>query len=289
MPKLRHLISALRPRHWPKHAVLFAPLVFARELFNPPLLARALLAFAVFCLVSGSVYLINDLADIESDRRHPVKRNRPLASGRIGTRFAAAAAALLLAASLALAWPLGATFFATVIGYFGLFLAYSFYLKHVILVDVLTIAVGYFLRVVAGAFAIGVEVSGWLVSSMIFLALFLALCKRRSELEYPEAVNHRRILQEYSVPLLDQLISITTASTLISYTLYTVSPETLEKFHTPYLVLTVPFVVYGIFRYLYLVHAQGHGESPTEVFLTDKPLLADVALWVAVAVIILFL
>jgi 4-hydroxybenzoate polyprenyltransferase len=279
----------MRPRHWPKHAVLFAPLVFARDLFNPPLVARALLAFAIFCLVSGSVYLINDLADVESDRRHPIKRNRPLAAGKLGPGFAAAAAVILLLSAVVLSAPLGRGFLGTVLGYFLLFLAYSFYLKHVILVDVLVIAVGYFIRVVAGALAIAVEISGWLVSSMIFLALFLALCKRRSELNYPEAVNHRRILQEYSVPLLDQLISVATASTLISYTLYTVSPETLEKFHTPYLVLTVPFVVYGIFRYLYLVHQQGHGESPTEVFLTDRPLLADVGLWVLTVVAILFL
>jgi 4-hydroxybenzoate polyprenyltransferase len=235
------------------------------------------------------VYLINDVADREADRLHPIKRERPIAAGAISPGLAMTTAFLLTAAALAAALMLRPAFAAVAMVYVALQTLYSGPLKHIVIIDVLTISIGFVLRAIAGAVAIRVEINHWLLILTILLALFLALSKRRHELVLlaQGATSHRKILEEYSPYLLDQMIAVVTASTLVSYLISTVSPETVQKYHTDYLGLTVVFPLYGIFRYLYLVHKKDGGGSPADMLLNDRPLLACVALWaLAVAGII---
>jgi 4-hydroxybenzoate polyprenyltransferase len=289
MSLLRALFVSLRPHQWTKSLVVFAPLAFSKHLFDPDAVALAAMAFAVFCGLSGAVYVVNDLADVERDRLHPLKRLRPLASGALSVPAARVAAALLFAAGLAAAWALGPGFLLCALGYLGLNLAYSLGLKDVVIVDVLAIAIGFVLRAVAGALAIQVVFSDWLLVCTILLALFLALAKRRHELVLlGDAASHRRSLAEYSPYLLDQMIAVVTASCLTAYAFYTLAPETVAKYRTDRLALTIPFVIYGIFRYLYLVHRKEQGGSPSDVLLADRPLLAAVALWAAAVVLIVY-
>jgi len=283
------LVTSLRPRQWVKNLFVFAGLVFAQKLFTP-LAWTALAAFAIFCALSGAIYVLNDVADRESDRRHPDKRRRPIAAGRLPVGVALAAAAALLAASLGasalIGWPLAA-----VAGAYALLLGlYSVWLKHVVIVDVLVVAGGFVLRAVAGAVAIGVEISGWLLICTILVALFLALGKRRHEWLTlgAGAVAHRPILAHYSAGLLDQMIAVVTASTVTAYALYTMSPETVARFQTPLLPATLPFVLYGIFRYLYLLYQRQLGGNPSELFLHDRPLAVNTALWALVVLAILY-
>jgi 4-hydroxybenzoate polyprenyltransferase len=239
--------------------------------------------------LSGVVYLINDIADRESDRQHPHKAHRPIASGALPVPAAIAAAAMIGTIAIAAAFRLGTPFFGVAAGYLALLALYSGPLKHIVIIDVLTIAIGFVLRAVAGAVAVDVEISHWLLVCTILLALFISLAKRRHELVLLAggATSHRRILGEYSPYLLDQMIAVVTASTLISYIFYTISPETEAKFGTQWLGLTIPFPLYGIFRYLYLVHQREGGGSPADLLLTDRPLLVCVTLWaVSVATII---
>ena len=284
-----NLFLSLRPGQWTKNLLVFAGILFGRRLFEPVAAARALAAFAIFCGLSGAVYLLNDVADRDADRQHPLKKSRPIASGVVPVPVALASAAVLSAAGLGFAFRIGVPIGLTATSYVALQAAYSHVLKNIVILDVLTIAIGFVLRAVAGALAVDVEISHWLFVCTILLALFIALAKRRHELVMlaDGAVNHRRILGEYSPYLLDQMIGVVTASTLISYIFYTISPETIEKFGTAWLGLTIPFPLYGIFRYLYLVHRREGGGSPADLLLTDRPLLACVALWaLAVAVII---
>jgi 4-hydroxybenzoate polyprenyltransferase len=276
---------SLRPEQWTKNLIVFAALIFGQRLFDPAAVGRSLAAFFLFCALSGVVYLLNDVSDREADRLHPLKRRRPIAAGEVSAGVAVFAAALLAAGALAGAFWLRSAFGLIAVAYLGLFAAYSRVLKHVVILDVLTIAIGFVLRAAAGAVVIGVPMSQWLLVCTILLALFLGLSKRRHELTLlaNAATGHRRILEEYSPYLLDQMIGVVTASTLVAYIIYCTSPETTEKFHTTYLVWTTPFPIYGIFRYLYLVHQKGVG-SPSEVLLTDRPLVVCIALW-AVAVI----
>jgi len=234
--------------------------------------------------------LINDVVDREQDRRHPLKAQRPIASGAVKASTATVTALLLTAAALTVAVVMGREFFLVAAAYFLLQISYTFYLKHIVILDVLTIAAGFTLRAVAGGAAIEVPVSHWLVLCTTLLALFLALGKRRHELILlaDNATGHRRILEDYSPYLLDQMISVVTASTLIAYAFYTISPETTEKFGTTLLSLTIPFPLYGIFRYLYLVHRKDQGGNPSEVLLEDKPLLACIALWTMTIIAILY-
>jgi 4-hydroxybenzoate polyprenyltransferase len=288
-PVIPNLLYSLRPSQWTKNGVILLPLMFARRLLDVPSLLYAGAAFVIFCALSGVVYLINDVADREADRRHPVKMHRPIASGALPVRIAMVAAIVLAAGALAAAFWLRPLFGVLATAYVGLLAVYSGPLKHVVIIDVLTIAIGFVLRAAAGAVAIDVEISHWLYVLTILLALFLALSKRRHELVLlaERATGHRRILEEYSPYLLDQMISVVTASTLVAYAFYTVSPETVAKLGTDRLGLTLPFPLYGIFRYLYLVHQKEGGGSPAEMLLTDRPLLACVALWaLAVSVII---
>lgn len=285
----RNLLITLRPGQWTKNLLVFAGVLFGHELLAPWALGRACAAFAIFCALSGVVYLINDVADRESDRQHPIKKRRPIASGALAVSTAVVAAVVLATVGLAGSVALGWRFFAVAATYVSLLALYSARLKHIVIIDVLTLAAGFVLRAVAGAVAVRVEISHWLLVCTMLLALFIALAKRRHELVLlaSGATSHRRILGEYSQYLLDQMISVVTASTLISYTFYTISPETQEKFGTAWLGFTIPFPLYGIFRYLYLVHQREGGGSPAELLLTDAPLLVCVALWaLAVALII---
>ena len=283
------LVTSLRPYQWTKNLIIFAALLFGQRLLDGRALLYASAAFAIFCALSGVVYLINDIADREADRQHPVKKHRPIASGALPVSVALTVALLLMVSALTGAFFLRPLFGVLASAYLGLLMLYSGPLKHIVIIDVLTIAIGFVLRAAGGAVAIDVAISHWLYVLTILLALFLALSKRRHELVLlgEGATGHRRILEEYSPYLLDQMISVVTASTLVAYAFYTVSPETVSKFGTDLLGLTLPLPIYGIFRYLYLVHQKEGGGSPAEMLLTDRPLLICSALWaVAVAIII---
>src|SRR6266850_1243567 len=284
-----HLFHSLRPGQWSKNLVVFAGVLFGRRLFDSGAVIHAASAFTVFCILSGVVYLVNDIADRESDRQHPLKAKRAIASGALPVSVALIAAAALGFVGLGGALAIGRGFATVALAYLALQLLYSALLKHIVIIDVLTIAIGFVLRAVAGAVAVRVEISHWLLVCTILLALFIALARRRHEIVLlaGSARSHRPILGEYSAYLLDQMIGVVTASTLVAYVFYTISPETQEKFGTPWLGLTIPFPLYGIFRYLYLVHQREGGGSPADLLLTDRPLLACVALWaLAVALII---
>ena len=288
-PAAWNVIRSLRPEQWTKNLIIFGGLLFGQRLFDLHSVLYATAAFAVFCALSGVVYLLNDVADRDADRRHPLKRRRPIASGELSTSTALMAAAIIGIGALTVAFLLHTQFGFFAASYVALLALYSGPLKHVVIVDVLTIAVGFVLRAAAGAAVIDVPISNWLLFITILGALFLALSKRRHELVLlaDDATSHRPILQEYTPYLLDQMISVVTASTLVAYAFYTVNPETVEKFHTTRLALTLPFLLYGIFRYLYLVHQKEGGGSPAEMLLNDRPLLVCVALWaLAVALII---
>ena len=272
-PVLLNLLISLRPDQWTKNLFVFAALVFAERLSDANAVVKAVVAFVVFCALSATVYLINDVLDREQDRRHPLKAHRPIAAGALSPTRALAAAAVLGAAAMIVAWVLGLPFFRMAAAYVVLLTAYSAFLKHIVILDVLTIAAGFTLRAAAGAAAIAVPISHWLLVCTTLLALFIALSKRRHELTLltETAVDHRPILGDYTPYLLDQMISVVTASTLIAYAFYTISPETTAKFGTDLLSLTIPFPLYGIFRYLYLVHRRDKGGSPAELVVNDRP------------------
>lgn len=284
------LVLSLRPAQWTKNLFVFFGLIFGQRLFDPRAVTLACGAFAIFCALSGVVYLVNDVADRDADRLHPLKRKRPIASGQVPVNVAIATAVALAVVGLAAAWALRPTFALVALVYVVLQTLYSGPLKHIVIVDVLTIAIGFVLRAIAGAVVIPVPISQWLLILTVLLALFLALSKRRHELTLlaDGATSHRPILEEYSPYLLDQMIAVVTASTLISYVMYAVSPETVEKFHTHNLGLTLVFPLYGIFRYLYLVHKKAGGGNPADMLLTDTPLLLCVALWGLAAVAIIY-
>ncbi len=287
---IRAILVSLRPHQWTKNLLVFAALALSKHLFEREAFLRALLAFGIFCGLSGTVYVINDLTDLARDRLHPRKRLRPLASGGLSRGAARGVAGGLGLTCLALSWILGRDFALVAFVYVLLNLAYSFRLKEIVIVDVLSISMGFLLRGVAGALAISVQFSDWLIVCTILLALFLALAKRRHELTSLNhaASGHRPILAEYSPYLLDQMIAVVTASCLMAYAFYTMAPETVEKYRTERLAWTIPFVLYGIFRYLYLVHQRDQGGSPTDLLLTDRPLLVDVALWALSLVLIVY-
>ena len=289
MSFLRALLVSLRPHQWTKNLVVLAALAFSKHLFDVDAVVRAGSAFVVFCALSGAAYLANDLVDAERDRAHPVKRTRPIASGALALPVARAAGTSLFALGLLASWALGPAFFLCALAYLGLNMAYTFGLKNLVILDVLAIAVGFVLRAVAGAVVIQVVFSSWLIVCTLLLALFLSLAKRRHELvTLEDAAGHRSILAEYSPYLLDQMTAVVTASCLTAYAFYTLAPETVEKYRTDRLALTIPFVIYGIFRYLYLVHRKEQGGNPSDVLLTDRPLLAATVLWGVVVVLIVY-
>ena len=283
------LLASLRPRQWVKNLFVFAGVIFSQQLLTPRVWP-ALAAFAIFCGLSGAIYLFNDVADVDKDRLHESKRRRPIASGALPIGAAIGFGVLLLAGCLAAAFRLSPAFGLVALAYGALLTAYSVWLKHLVILDVLTVAAGFVLRAVAGAVAVDVEISGWLLICTILIALFLALGKRRHEYRSltGDAAAHRPILAEYSEGFLDQMISVVTASTVTTYSLYTMSPETVAKFHTRLLPLTLPFVLYGIFRYLYLLYRRDLGGNPSDLLVTDRGLLLDALLWMLTTLAIIY-
>jgi 4-hydroxybenzoate polyprenyltransferase len=287
---LRHLLRTMRPKQWIKNVFVFAPLVFDVKLTNPIYLLNTLAGFVLLCLVSGTVYVINDLADAEKDRHHPRKRNRPIPSGRLSTSAALVGATTLILLSLPAGFLLDLSFGSILLGYLLLQIAYSFLLKRLVIIDVLAIASGFVLRVAAGVPLVEAErFSPWMYTCMALLALLIGFSKRRHELTLlaENANAHRESLEEYSLPLLDQIIGVVTAATLIAYALYTFSAPNLPANHA--MMLTIPFVLYTVFRYLYLVQVKGLGGEPEEVVLGDRPLQAGVALWALAVMVIMYL
>jgi 4-hydroxybenzoate polyprenyltransferase len=284
------LLVSLRPEQWTKNLLVFAGLLFGGRLVDPDAVTRATATFVIFCALSGAVYLFNDVFDRDADTQHPLKRTRPIASGQLPVKLALIAAGVLGAAAVQGALLLSPALAVVAGSYLALLLMYSAALKNVVIVDVLAIAAGFVLRAVAGAIAVAVPISQWLLVCTTLLALFLALSKRRHELTVlgDGAVGHRRILQEYTPYLLDQMVAVVTASTLIAYCVYATSPDTAHRLGTDRLGLTIPFVLYGIFRYLYLVHQKRGGGSPAAMLVTDRPLLACVALWAVSVALILY-
>lgn len=283
------LFATLRPKQWLKNAFVFAPAIFANELFDRGVLLRAAGAFAVFCAAASATYLLNDVLDREADRRHPTKKFRPIASGRVPVGLAVAAAVALAAVAVVAATFLGLPFAAVVVVYLVETVAYTLYLKHTVILDVMFLAAGFVLRVAGGAIAVNVPASEWLFLCTLLLALFLGFSKRRHEITLLEsgASSHRRVLEHYSAELLDQMIVIVATSVILCYILYTIWPSTIEKFGSNHLVYTVPFVIYGIFRYFYLIHQRQSGGDPTGALLTDVPLIVDVLLYGCVAVAVI--
>lgn len=284
------LLESLRPSQWLKNGFVCAALIFSRSLTDWHRVITVFLAAADFCLISSAIYLVNDLWDVAEDRQHPVKRLRPLASGRLGTGTAIATAALLAIAALTGAWALAPNFLLVVAVYAGINVLYSSFLKRVMLLDVFVVAAGFVLRVVGGGVVIHVEISAWLIACTTLLALFLSLTKRRQEIILlgASAPDHRPSLANYSPYFLDQLIGIVTASAVMSYSLYTLSADVQAKFPGKRLELTIPFVLFGIFRYLYLVHRTWEGGNPTRLLLTDPVLLSVVSMWVASVILIIY-
>lgn len=285
------LLETMRPRQWTKNFFVFAAIIFSQRVLDPVAISNTLAAFCLFCLLSGSVYIMNDVADAEKDREHPAKRNRPVAAGRLPKSVGLFAAAVIAAASVALAFTITPAFALIAIAYLALNLLYSLALKHVVILDVLLVAIFFVLRAAAGAAAISVEISPWLLICTILLALFIALSKRRHELVLLEgnASAHRASLLEYTPYLLDQMIAVATASTLMAYCLYTVDDRTIREFGTNHLMYTIPCVIFGIFRYLYLVHQKGEGGHPDRIILSDRPFLVNLLVWTGIVAVVIYL
>ncbi len=292
MQTISGLIATMRPRQWTKNVLfVFPAIVFSGQLFDWQLLARVLACCILLILSSGCVYIINDLADIEADRAHPVKRQRPIASGRLSASVATAFVVALLPLVLLAAYAFDTRLALLIAVYFTIQIAYSFYIKHVVILDVLLVSGGFVLRLLAGGLIIDVSLSPWLYASAGLLALFLVIGKRRQELASlgEDAVATRRSFAHYNLQLLDEMLRIVTSATTITYIIYTVESPTMVRDGQHLGLLTVPFVIYGLFRYLYLMHVEKRGGAPDEVLLNDRPLQAAIALAALIYVIILYL
>ncbi len=284
------IFKSLRPKQWTKNGFVFAALIFDEKLFQAEPLIKTLLGFVLLCLISGTVYLINDLVDIEKDRLHPLKKNRPIPSGQVSVKVGTLSALILVVMCLPLSFWLSINFGIIVTGYLLLQIAYSFVLKNIVIVDVLTVAAGFVLRVAAGVALVEAErFSPWLYVFTVLLALFLVLGKRRTELAQlkDHATNTRSILNEYNLPFLDEMMAVVTAGTVMTYAFYTFSAPNLPSNHS--MMLTLPFVIFGIFRYLYVIHVQGNGGAPDEILLSDSPLQISIALFGLTVIAILYL
>jgi 4-hydroxybenzoate polyprenyltransferase len=294
MRRLWYLVVSMRPRQWTKNLVLFAGIVFSRNLFDFALLERSFYGFVVFCLMSGAVYVLNDVFDRARDGAHPVKKKRPIPSGLLTAAEAVPFALVLIAALLCISWVLGREFFGVAAGFIAINFAYSTFLRSVVILDVFSISFNFLLRAVAGVAVLeplvpGIEISPWLLICTLFLSLFLAFCKRRNEIVFlSEAGAHRNSLKDYSVHLLDQLVGLSATTALVSYSIYTIWPSTVEKFGTANLVYTIPFVVFGIMRYLYIVYRRNEGGDQSGVLLTEKSILVAVFLWALTTIVILW-
>lgn len=290
MRTLGLIAASMRPRQWTKNLFVAAALLFAGRLFEREPALRTALAVLAFCVASGAVYLFNDLVDRTRDRSHPRKALRPVASGRLHPATAGVAAAALAVVALAGGAALGLSFAMALAVYLAIQAAYCLLLRNVVILDAFALAAGFVARVVAGAVAIDVEISSWLLVCTTLIALFLALAKRRQELSSlaGDAARHRQVLAQYSEYLLDQMIAVAAAATLVAYALYTMADSTIAKFGSSNLIFTLPFVIYGLFRYLFLVHRRDEGGRPEQTLITDLPLLADVLLWALAAGVIVY-
>jgi len=280
----------MRFQQWIKNFFIFAALIFSANLFNVQDLLLTILGFILFSIAVSGVYIFNDIIDLEKDKLHPLKTRRPLPSEKLSVKAAAIASFILVLIGLLGAFILKTEFGVVLSIYVIINVWYSYQLKSIVILDVMTIATGFVLRVIGGAVLIGVPTSEWLIICMVLLSLFLGFSKRRHEILILEnhANTHRSVLQHYNPYFLDQMIGIVTATTVMSYALYTISEETIHKFGTKHLIYTVPFVLYGIFRYLYLVHKKEEGGNPTKVALTDLPLLVNIVLWIVTVTIIIY-
>jgi len=289
--KFIKVIELIRPKQWVKNLFVFAPILFAAKLMDLPMLMTNLQAFIAFCCISSCVYVLNDIIDVESDRIHKKKRYRPIASGDVSINQAKIIFTVLLFLTIALSLNLPYLFGITITFYFINNLLYSFKIKNVVLLDVFSISIGFILRVIAGAVAIDVSVSSWMIITTIFISLFLGISKRRAELSGPNQENlekQRKVLSDYDVTFVDQLNTIAATGTILSYALYTVSDKALSAFHSDKLIYTTPFVIYGIFRYLYLLHQKNMGESPTQIVTKDIPIILNSILWLIACALIIY-
>lgn len=287
---LNHLLKAMRPRQWIKNLLIYAALLFDQQLFAVEPFLTITAGFVLLCFAASSVYLINDLADAEQDRQHPKKMNRPIASGALPVRTAQISIIIFLLVALGFGFLLKVSYGLLLLGYILLNLLYSTYLKHIPIIDVMVLASNFLLRVSAGVFLITVQrFSPWMYVCVTLLALFVGLGKRRAEMVLlaDQANSHRKVLDGYTIPFVDHLLSIVSSTTIVAYSLYTFSAENLPV--NNFMMLTIPFVIYGVFRYLYLVHVEGSGGAPEDLLLTDRPLLATVVLWGLSVVLILYL
>jgi 4-hydroxybenzoate polyprenyltransferase len=294
MHRILQYLRLVRPEQWIKNAFVLAPLIFSRELFQAEPLLTALRAAGGFCLAAGAVYSINDLADLRADRTHPVKKNRPIAAGTVGPAEAVGIAAVLLIASFALTSGLATAYTLCLAGYVGINILYSLKLKELVLIDVFLIASGFMLRVLGGAYAIAVPVSGWIVLCTLFISLFLGFGKRRAELvltgnDSDSPGPERKVLHLYSVGFLDQMLTISAAAAVITYALYTVAPSTYAVFKTDKVIYTTVFVIFGVFRYLYLVHTHRPTDNPTVTVTRDLPILITGLAWILVCSVLIYL
>ncbi len=289
--KIIRIFELIRPKQWVKNLFVFAPILFAGKLLDLPMLFTNILAFAAFCCVSSSVYVLNDIIDVESDRVHKKKRYRPIAAGYVSIKQAKILFIFLIVLTAVLSSMLPVLFSITISAYLVNNLLYSFKIKNVVLLDVFSISIGFILRVIAGAVAIDVSVSSWMIITTIFISLFLGISKRRAELSGPNQDNlekQRKVLSDYDVVFVDQLNTIAATGTIISYALYTVSEKAITAFHSDKLIYTTPFVLYGIFRYLYLLHQKNLGESPTQIVTKDVPIIINSILWLITCALIIY-
>ncbi len=290
MSKIKNIIISLRPHQWTKNLVVFAALIFSGHLVDPDFYSRSIYIFIFFCLAAGSIYIINDIIDRNEDIIHPDKKNRPIASKKISLHLALTVAVILSIIAIIGAFRINTETGIILSTYILITLLYSVKFKHVVIVDILLVASLFVLRAVAGAVAIDVRISPWLLVCTFFLALFLVIGKRRQELILlnENAGNHRKILEEYNVKVLDQMIVVVTAITIVAYALYTLDGETVNRFNTENLIYTIPLVILGLFRYFYLVYKKNLGGSPERILLNDKGILSTVLIWIIVTVIIVY-
>jgi 4-hydroxybenzoate polyprenyltransferase len=287
---LLNLLNATRPYQWSKNFFVLVALVFSLRITDIVSVIATLKAFIAFVLISSTAYIINDLADIEKDKKHPQKKHRPIAAGKINFQTALSFAVLLLVSSFLISWSINGYFSLIISMYLSIQIAYSFLLKKAVIIDVFCIALGFVLRLLGGAIAIGVGISSWFLLCAMMISLFLGFCKRRHELIVlgEKAHNHRPSLKKYSVIFLDQMIAVSTSITIAGYSLYTMADETIEKFQTNNLIYTIPFVIYGVFRYLYFVYHKGRGGSPEGVVFGDIMLKIDIILYIAITMAIIY-
>ena len=288
---MRTIFRLLRPVQWLKNGFVFTPLIFSKHLLEGNYTLTAILAFVAFCLISSTVYVINDIVDREADKLHPEKKKRPIASGELSVSWASIIALVIVSAAYLLSKFLPNAFQVILFGYLLLQLAYTYYLKHIVIVDVFIIALGFMLRVFGGAVAINVEISNWIIITTLFLSLFLAVSKRRSEMvmiQKMQIETRRLVLENYSIQFLDYVLVITATGMAISYSLYTMAERTISVFGSEHLILTTVFVLFGIFRYLYLVIKMGQGENPTAILIHDAPMGINMLLWIVSIIVIIY-